>query len=132
MDVPIYPPFSMTLTGNKDRASETRDMTLEVAAHFYRHPMKRLPHLPQDRHDFIVYDQLTTEPKATVTALYAKLGFEMSPEYAQQLDTEQTKIRSYKSNHAYTLEDYDLTADGILQDFRDVFERFGFSEEYPA
>ena len=56
----------------------------------------------------------------------------LSPEYAQQLDTEQTKIRAYKSNHTYALEDYDLNAEGLLQDFRDVFQHFGFSKEYPT
>ncbi len=124
--------FILKLTDNQGREDETRAMTLEVAAHFYRHPMARLPHLPENRHSFVTYGKLTTEPKAAVAGLYEKFGFEMNPEYARQLDAEQAKIRAYKSAHTYSLADYDLSAEGLFEDFRDVFEHYGFSREYPG
>jgi omega-hydroxy-beta-dihydromenaquinone-9 sulfotransferase len=124
--------FILELTDNTGDPSQMRDVILSTAAHFYRHPMARLPHLPEGRHDFVTYDKLTTEPKETVTNLYAKFGLDMGFEYAEQLEVEQTKIRSYKSKHSYSLEEYDLDPEGLLEEFRDVFDRYGFSKEYPT
>ena len=117
---------------DNDRQGEVlRDMVVDVADHWYRHPMNRLPKWPEDRHAFVTYDTLVGDPKQTVADLYDRFGIEVSPAYHACLQREQERARAYTSKHTYSLDQYDLTPEGILDDFRDVFEHFGFSTAYP-
>ena len=111
------------------KGGDVRQSLLDAADHFYRHPMERLPALPENRHAFILYDALTQSPKETVTGLYERLGLVMRPEYAQKLDAHAAKARTYKSKHSYALDDIGLTPHDIRENYRYVFERYGFDTE---
>ena len=106
-----------------------RDVLLEVVGHFYRHPLECLPELPEDRQALVPYDTLTTEPKKAVLDLYRRFGFSASPAFEQELDAQEERSRTYKSKHAYSLEEYGLTPEDILQSYRDLFEHYDFDTE---
>ena len=108
------------------------DVILETAGHLYRHPMERLPHWPEARHAFVIYDGLTGAPKACVEGLYRRLGFTLSPGYIETLAAEQKRARAYKSTHTYSLEEYGLTQEDIVENFHDVFTQYGFALERPV
>jgi hypothetical protein len=115
--------------GKSPSTPEMRDGLVEVINHFYRHPMDRLPLLPESRQAFIKFDDLTAAPQDTVTRLYQRLGLDMSPAYAQKLAEEQEKARKYKSQHQYALEHYGLTRQDILEQYRDIFDHYGFNKD---
>jgi len=61
-----------------------------------------------------------------VAQIYARFGLEIGPEYARVLQAEAARARGYRSRHTYSLEGTGLTREGIIDHFRDVFDRFGF------
>lgn len=131
--VPSFASLMWFIWGQKPGEStgtpEMRQTLIEAVDHFYRQPMEHLPKLPENRHAFLVYDALTKEPRSTVVALYERLGLAMSPEFADKLDTEQQKARAYKSGHKYSVEDYGLTHQDILDSYRDIFAHYTFRAE---
>ena len=65
-------------------------------------------------------------PEATVTEIYRRFGFDLSPAFAEQLRDVTARAGSYESRHRYDLESLGLSRDGILEEFADIFERFDF------
>ncbi len=114
--------------GNEAELERFRDLSLEVVQHFYRHPLERLSQWPADRHAFVRYDDLAPAPREVVRGLYERLGLPMDEAFDQHLREEQDRSRSYKSAHAYTLGQYELTPGRILEEFRDVFDHYGFEK----
>jgi len=115
---------------NDPKGTRFRDKIVEVGGHWYRRPMERLPHWPESRHAFLIYDALTREPERTVIDLYHRLGLEMDRGFAERLHAEDAKAKAYRSRHNYSLEDFELSPEQMVSDFGDVFERFGFSRQY--
>jgi omega-hydroxy-beta-dihydromenaquinone-9 sulfotransferase len=121
--------FSWQRFDNDPRGDEFRDFVLDLAGHWYRHPMNRLPEWPEHSRAFVTYDELTGELHDTVTGLYERFGLEMPAEFEAFLAVEDAKSKAYESKHSYALEDYGLSHEGISLDFGDVFERYGFEIE---
>jgi len=132
--VPSFASLMLFILGQSpDKApvsEEIRELFLDVVEHFYRNPMKCLPMMPENHRAVVLYDALTRSPEETITTLYKKFGIEMSPEFAQHLAAQQEKVRAYKSSHSYSLEEYGLTSQGILERYRDIFEHYGFKSDY--
>lgn len=120
------------LFDNDPQGDVFRDSVLELAGHWYRHPVNRLQEWPDDRFAFVTYDVLRQDLKAAVVDLYSRLDIEIGPTFAARLQIEHERARVYTSTHEYSLEQYGLTPKDILDDFGDVFQRFGFDTEYPA
>ncbi len=122
--------FNFDRFDNDRRGHEFRDLILDMAAHWYRYPAERLPDWPDSRAAFLTYDELAADPRKAVTDLYRRFGIPLSAEFDAYLAREQEKARTYKSKHKYSLADFDLTPEEVLASFRDVFERFGFEQDY--
>ena len=75
------------------------------------------------------YDMLVSDPTAFVSCIYDRFGFDMSKSYSRYLDAQTQKSKNYKSSHGYSLEQYGLTTEQVVHDFKSVFDRFGFSAE---
>ena len=82
--------------------------------------------LDPTRYHILDYRDIASAPKATMTAVYAALGVEMTPAYAQVLDALQEKARSHVSGHDYGLEEFGLSEDAIRADAPTVFQRYRF------
>jgi hypothetical protein len=104
-----------------------QELVYEVARIYYRDPLAYL-----DTHTSCVgitvrFDELVTSPLDTVTGLYDRLGYGITPAFRQVLATEQAKSRAYRSVHRYTLEQFGIPAERIVRDLDEVFTRFGFA-----
>ena len=117
---------------NDPKGDVFRDSVLELAAHWYRHPLHCAPEWPEDRFAFLTYDVLTADLEAAVKNLYDRFGFEVGPGFAGRLRLEHEKARGYRSTHHYSIEKYGLTTQDVLADFADVFQRFGFDTADPG
>ena len=103
-----------------------RDAATRMVAIYYRYPLQMLALLPVGRQQVITYHALTSDPGATVSALYERFGTDLCPAYRTVLDRETAKARSYKSNHVYSLEQFNLSREQLASEFNDIFEQFGF------
>lgn len=106
-----------------------RDYVLHMARHWYTYPLQRLARAPADSYVIVRYDDLVHNPAGTVAGIYQHLGIEMNPVYAQVLLQEAEASKAYRSRHHYSLEQLGLTRELIVDRFRDVFDRFGFSTQ---
>ena len=111
---------------------QLRDMILDMANYFYRHPIDRLPHWPKDRHAFLRYDDLTAHPERAVLQLYERFGIPFFPAFRACLKAQEDAMRSFKSSHRYSLDPWELTREHIRAEYRDVFEYFDFSTDHVA
>lgn len=128
--------FSYRVLGAPGGASEDdalREFVVEMARYWYTYALERLERAPEDSYIIVRYDDLVADPAGTVGRIYGHFGFEMGPAYAEILQAEAARARRYRSRHAYSLEGTGLTRKGIVSQFRDVFDRFGFpTNEAPA
>ncbi|MCC6489702.1 MAG: sulfotransferase [Candidatus Hydrogenedentes bacterium] len=117
---------------NDLKADEYRDCVLELAGHWYRHPIERSREWPDEQFAFVNYDELRKDLKGTVSGLYSRFGFEAGPVFLDRLNKEHEMARVYSSTHLYSLEQFGLTPEDILEDFGDIFQRFGFDTACPG
>jgi hypothetical protein len=124
--------YSWRVLGGQPDSDPLRRHVVDLIRHWYTYPLERLARAPEDRYVFVRYDDLVTDPEATVAGIYDRFGFDMSPVYAQVLKMEAQKARRYRSRHAYSLEQVGLTRQQILAEYSDVFERFDFDTGEPT
>ena len=118
--------FSWRVLGIPIEDHALRDYLMEMARHWYTHPLEILEKLPPDRHVIVKYDDLVTAPEQTVREIYNRLGFGIGPAFVRVLQEESNRASSYSSRHAYSLEENGLSRKEILDRYRDIFQRFGF------
>jgi len=106
-----------------------RDTACQMLSLYYRYPPEKLQTLPPQRQQVVSYPVLMADLASTVGDLYHRFGLELTPAYQQILQEESDKSRRYKSSHHYSLEQFGFTREQILQDYRDIFDRFGFDTE---
>ena len=104
-----------------------QDLVYEKAKLIYNYPLARLEQAPPDSYVTISYEDLVRQPGRVIQATYQRFGFEITPEFLQVLREEEDKIKSYKSRHVYSLDQFRFTREQIVSDLRHIFERFGFS-----
>ncbi len=119
--------FSYRVLGVPEKSDALRDFVVDMARHWYTYAIERLERAPQENYIIVRYDDLVADPAGTVSRIYDHFGFEIGPTYAQILQAETERARGYRSRHAYSLEGTGLTREGIVSQFRDVFDRFRFS-----
>lgn len=100
---------------------------LSMTSHWYTYPIDQLDRRPENSRAIEKYDDLIADPGGFVTMLYHQFGYHLSDHYRQLLQQETDRAKNYKSKHTYSLEQYGLTKERIISDFKPVFERFGFS-----
>ena len=124
--------FSWRAVGIPGAGHVVQDYVIEMARHWYSYPLQRLERAPDDCYAIVKYDDLVGDPERTVREVYARFDFEIDPTFARVLREESAKARGFRSQHQYVLEDTGLSRQQILNDYREVFERFGFDTQGEA
>jgi len=109
------------------------DELLEMIKYWYQHPLERLAEAPDESYLIVRFDDLVTDPEATVRRVYAHFGFEMSRRYENRLmrHTRRAEKRAKKRKSKYPLEEMGLTEREIAVYFDDVMRKFKFSSGEP-
>lgn len=107
------------------------DAIWRVVHHWYRYTMHRLEQAPPESYLIVNFDEVTTHPDNVVQRIYEHFGLEVSEEYAETLREAAEKARQYESKHAYSFEETAFTRQQILEEYADLFERFGFETGEP-
>ncbi len=106
--------------------SVINEKILSLVSHFYTYPIEQLSKRPEDCGIIETYGMLVSNPGAFVTNIYNRFGFDISESFQLFLDRETGKAKNYSSRHAYSLVDCGLTAEQVVNDFKPIFDRFGF------
>jgi hypothetical protein len=97
--------------------------------HSYKYPLEVLARHPNTKQAIVDYRELVAQPKRTVEAVYAQLGFPMSPEFSQVLTAEEQRAKSHETTHTYSLEEFGLKSEEIHAALADLFERYGWNAD---
>jgi len=110
--------------------SDTVD-TLEIGAHWSQRWARALERAlaaraqREDRFLDIYYDELVADPMAQVRRIYAHAGLELTDAAEAQMRRWAVENeRDRRPVHAYTLEEFGYTQDGLRRDFAAYCERF--------
>ena len=122
---------SWRVIGIPDQEEELRTYIIEMARHWYSYPLERL-NASQTDHVVIHYDDLTSDPEATVHRIYEKLHLRMGAAFGSELRKESAKARRYESRHGYDLDGTGLSPKRLATEFKTVFDAFGFETKRPT
>jgi hypothetical protein len=118
--------------GNDLRGNRFRDLIIDLMVHWYQYPVARLQHWPKDRHLVVDYRTLTSAPSKTIVAIYERFGFAVGDEFRTRLQEADVQTRSYRSTHAYSLAQFDLSREEVRKKFAEAFQQFHFPTTPPA
>jgi len=118
--------FSWDVLGIPGRDQALADYIRAMARHWYRYPLEQMDAILEGHAAIVTYDELTQDPERTVQRIYKELKLNMGSDFAAVLNAEAQKSKSYKSRHHYDLNSLGLSRETILEEFRDVIDRFGF------
>ena len=108
-----------------DMAAYIADVTIE----YYLKLEAFAATLPSSQYMLIRYEDLISDPAASVASVYQFLGRALTPDMEQHIRAACEKGREYKSTHSYSLEQYGLERDEIYQRLAPLFEKYGWERE---
>ncbi len=103
-----------------------RDQVYQTAKLFYKYPLARLQGAPKNSYTIVNYEDLILRPSKVIQTVYQNLGLELTSKYLEILRDEEAKVTDFESGHVYSIDQFQLTREQIVSDFRNIFERFGF------
>jgi len=121
--------FSWKAVGVPDDTVELRRFLLRMARHWYGEALALLERLPEGQHIVVNYDRLVSDPEGTIRSIYDRFGFPLDDRFGRSLRAQARRADEFRSQHRYDLEALGLRRDDVVEQFRDVFERFGFATD---
>lgn len=107
-----------------------KSVVLEVIKNFYLNPVNTLKTMDEDKYMFMMFDDMVKDLDGSIRGLYKKFDLEMSPEFEKILHAKVEASKNYKSGHQYTMEQFGLTPELILEHYKEIFEEFDFDQEF--
>ena len=102
------------------------DEILELTQHWYRHPLRHLDAHPSPRHLVVNYEDLVQRPEAVIRGFYEQFNYPDKPGLPVIIDQAVKETMTFSSAHNYSYEKMGFTRRGIVEMYRDIFERFQF------
>lgn len=106
------------------RTPHLRDRFVDMLVHFAGHGVETLSSLPPERHAFVPLLALSRNVETTVRELYRRFGWSPDPAFVERLKVETERSRAFQSEHLYTLADFGLPEDEIVERFSPHLDRF--------
>lgn len=100
------------------------ELLTDIAFEHFHNPHRALARHPQTPQMFVDYRDLTSDPQATVTAVYDALGMTMAPDYRAWLAAQADRERTHNSKFEYSIDDYDLSLQRIETELEDLYQRY--------
>jgi hypothetical protein len=72
------------------------------------------------------FAELIADPEGTIRMLWTRFGWEVNPDLDQVLAAAGRRHKKLRNKHRYTAEQYGLTAAGIYDEFRYVYDQYDF------
>ena len=102
------------------------DEILELTGHWYRHPLRYIDTHPSPRHLIVNYEDLVQRPEAVIRGFYEQFSYPDKPGLPIIIDQAVKETLTFSSDHSYSYEKMGFTRQGIVDMYRDIFERFNF------
>jgi hypothetical protein len=130
--VSLYVPVWQAHSPEIPRDGAVASAYARLAVEWFRHLLAFGKRIAPERYCRVDYRDLVRDPRGTVEALYRHFGWALGPSFRRRLDEVAQRQRTFKSRHAYTLEDFGLSEAWIESELGEVIEAYGLSEDRPA
>ena len=111
---------------NDTRGDEFRDQMIAVQRYAYTHILETPGYYKEDP-VLVCMEDLQNNLLTTISSLYKRLGFQMTPEFEAYIRAQDNRQKNYISTHHYDPASYGLSETRIYKDFSDIFERFSYA-----
>ncbi len=108
-----------------DYADSQRRLT-KISFESYVHPKSVLQRFPMTPSAVVDYRKLTSEPHATVVAIYTALGIPMSAEYNTYLEQQEGREKAHKTSFRYSIDDFEVSLEDIETELDAFFDAYGW------
>jgi hypothetical protein len=98
-----------------------------LAVDYYRYALDCRKFIPEEQFITLRYDELVANPRATIEALYPRLGLDMDSSFRARLHAELAAHHGFSSSHSYSLEQFGLSEEEVFLELKDIFAEFGFT-----
>jgi len=102
---------------------------LQFSKHWYEYPLNTLDSIDTSKYIIVKYEDLVQHPQETIRDIYRHFYYEMSPEFSAEIDLLVNEASSFRSRHKYSLEEMGITREQVLEEFSEIFSRFGFEKD---
>ena len=102
------------------------DEILEMTRHWYHHPLQYIDTHPSPRNLIVNYDDLIQRPEQVIRGFYEQFGYPDKPGLPIIIDQAVKETLTFSSDHSYSYEKMGFTREGIVERYKDIFERFNF------
>ena len=97
-----------------------------MTGHWYRHPLQYLDAHPSPRNLIVNYDDLIQRPEFIIRKFYEQFGYPDQPGLPVIIDQAVKETMTFSSDHSYSYKKMGFTREGIVERYKDIFERFNF------
>lgn len=102
----------------------------QLGIDFFKYSKEMRKSIPASQFIGLNYDDLLADPQGTVKKIYSHFGWSTSENFLAKLSKEETRSKTYKSTHEYSLEQYGFTKQEIYAELGDMMDEFGFEKEF--
>jgi hypothetical protein len=95
----------------------------------YYYALEVMDELPSERCAIVQYTDLVSDPRTSVEKAYEKLQLDISPDFAEKLDSERKRQKRYHSENVYSLEQFGVDPEWLAKELGPFMERFGWNPE---
>jgi hypothetical protein len=113
-------------TGALAPDDQDMDTVLEFCHEGYQHAGRCGESLDDERWVDVRFAELIADPEGTIRMLWTRFGWEVNPDLDQVLAAAGRRQKKWRNKHRYTAEQYGLTAAGIYDEFRYVYDQYDF------
>lgn len=103
-----------------------QQQTLRMAKYWYTYPLQVIDDLHSENTAVVNYDELIEDPQTQITRIFTQFGYIESPGFNKIIKKAIKETRDHTSTHKYSYEEMGFTINGIISEFTNVFDRFGF------
>jgi hypothetical protein len=103
-----------------------RDVLLGLTRSWYLDTLMTLEALPESEYLIIKYRSLVEELDATIRLIFSHFGMPFTDTFKAKLCDAVQEAANFVSKHQYSLTEMGYTADQVYQQYKEIFERFGF------
>ena len=100
----------------------------QLGMDYYTYFHEKIKLLDERQTITLKYDDLVQHPVETVLSVYEKFDLGISESFITKLKSETSKQKSYRSDHDYSLEQFGMSKQEVLQEIEWVFDKYEFSK----
>ena len=121
--------YKFHLPDLKDDGPEIKSWA-QLGLDFFKYSREMKTLVPASNFIQVKYDDLLSDPQATVKKVYNHFDWKTSPEFLKRLEREHAKFKSYQSGHEYSLEQYGFSKEEVYRELAAFMDEFEFEKEF--